>query len=112
MVLPSSRSPNPLPASGMVKLSSGDATWWNLTALTYHYEPQPLPTWLGWYAHQLPVAWQRISTLGMLGLELVVPWLLLAPRRVRLVACGLLVSLQLLIAATGNYGFFNLLTLL
>jgi hypothetical protein len=99
-------------ASGMVKLSSGDATWWNLTALTYHYETQPLPTWLGWYAHQLPVAWQRLSTVGMLGLELVVPWLLLAPRRVRLVACGLLVGLQLLIAATGNYGFFNLLTLL
>jgi len=45
-------------------------------------------------------------------LELVVPWLLLGTRRVRLVACGLLVGLQLLIAATGNYGFFNLLTLL
>jgi hypothetical protein len=99
-------------ASGVVKLNSGDATWWNLTALTYHYETQPLPTWLGWYAHQLPVAWQRASTACMLVLELAVPWLLLAPRRVRLVACGLLVGLQLLIAATGNYGIFNLLTLL
>ena len=99
-------------ASGVVKLSSGDATWWNLTALTYHYETQPLPTWLGWYAHQLPVAWQRASTACMLVLELVVPWLLLAPRRVRLLACGLLVGLQLLIAATGNHGFFTLLTLL
>jgi hypothetical protein len=99
-------------ASGVVKLSSGDATWRNLTALTYHYETQPLPTWLGWYVHQLPVAWQRAATVAMFVLELVVPWLLLGPRRVRLVACGLLVGLQLLIAATGNYGFFNLLTLL
>src|SRR5712692_1561674 len=64
-------------ASGMVKLSSGDATWWNLTALTYHYETQPLPTWLGWYAHQLPVAWQRASTVVIFAIELGVPWLLL-----------------------------------
>lgn len=99
-------------ASGVVKLSSGDATWHNLTALTYHYETQPLPTWIGWYAHQLSTAWQRASTLVLFVIELVVPWLILAPRRLRLVACGLLVSLQLLIAATGNYGFFNLLTLL
>ena len=97
---------------GVVKLSSGDATWRDLTALAYHYETQPLPTWLGWYAHQLPMAWQRASTLVMFGIELVVPWLILAPRHLRLIACGCLVALQLLIAATGNYGFFNLLTLL
>src|SRR5262245_18164384 len=99
-------------ASGVVKLSSGDATWRNLTALIYHYETQPLPTWIGWYAHQLPMAWQRASTLVMFGIELVIPWLILAPRRLRLIACGCLVAFQLLIAATGNYGFFNLLTLL
>ena len=99
-------------ASGMVKLSSGDATWHDLTALVYHYETQPLPTWIGWYAHQLPMAWQRASTLVMFGIELIVPWLILAPRRLRLVACGCFVALQLLIAVTGNYGFFNLLTLI
>jgi len=38
-----------------VKWFSGDPTWRNLTALTFHYETQPLPTWIGWYAHQLPV---------------------------------------------------------
>src|SRR6185295_12235359 len=72
----------------------------------------PLPTWIGWYAHQLPMAWQRASTLVMFGIELVVPWLILAPRRLRLVACGCCMVLQLLIAIPGNYGFFNLLTLI
>jgi hypothetical protein len=99
-------------ASGVVKLSSGDATWRDLTALVYHYETQPLPTWIGWYAHQLPTAWQRASTLVMFGIELLVPWFILAPRRLRLTACGFLVALQLCIAVTGNYGFFNLVTLL
>ena len=40
--------------SGVVKLASGDPTWKNLIALNYHYQTQPLPTWIGWYAHQLP----------------------------------------------------------
>src|SRR5580765_5275877 len=31
--------------SGAVKLLSKDASWWDLTALTFHYETQPLPTW-------------------------------------------------------------------
>ena len=30
-------------SSGLVKLTSGDPTWWNLTALAHHYETQPLP---------------------------------------------------------------------
>src|SRR6266478_9457973 len=30
--------------SGVVKLTSGDDSWWNLTALDYHYWSQPLPT--------------------------------------------------------------------
>src|SRR5262249_8362923 len=39
--------------SGAVKLLSGDPTWRHLTALQYHFETQPLPTWIGWYVHQL-----------------------------------------------------------
>ncbi len=38
-------------ASGLIKLLSGCPTWWNLTALDYHYETQPLPTMFSWHAH-------------------------------------------------------------
>ena len=41
--------------SGLAKLMSGDPTWRNLTALRYHYETQPLPTPLAWYANLLPL---------------------------------------------------------
>jgi hypothetical protein len=47
----------------------------------------------------------------MFVIELVVPFLIFAPRRPRIVACIALVSLQLIIMATGNYCFFNLLTI-
>ncbi len=40
--------------SGAVKLTSGDAAWRGLTALTVHFETQPIPTPLAWYAHWLP----------------------------------------------------------
>jgi hypothetical protein len=98
--------------SGCVKLLSGDPTWRNLTALTYHYETQPLPTWLGYYAFFLPHSIQRISAVAMFGIELVIPFLIFAPRRVRQVPCALFIALQVLIFLTGNYCFFNLLTIL
>ena len=98
-------------SSGVVKLASGDATWRHLTALTYHYETQPLPTWIGWYAHQLPAWFQRLSCVLMFCIELIVPWFIVGPRRWRRAACAVLIGFQLLIAATGNYCFFNLLTI-
>ncbi len=97
--------------SGITKLLSGDPTWRDLTALQYHYETQPLPSWIGWYAHQLPPWFHALSCAGMYVIEIVLPFLIFAPRRPRLVAAGGLIALQVLIAATGSYCFFNLLTL-
>ncbi len=98
-------------ASGFVKLAS-DAVWRDLTALNFHYETQPLPTWIGWYAHQLPEWFQKISIISMFAVELVVPFLIFAPRRLRNAGCIGLVALQILIIITGNYCFFNLLTII
>lgn len=97
--------------SGCVKLLSHDPTWRHLTALSYHYQTQPLPTWLGWYAYQLPGWFHRASTLVMFVIELGLPVLIFAPRRLRQVPCVGFILLQVLILLTGNYGFFNLLTI-
>lgn len=98
-------------SSGCVKLASGDPTWRNLTALTYHYQTQPLPTWIGWYAEQLPLWFQKLSCLGTFGIELGAPFLIFAPRRLRFFGGAAIASLQILILLTGNYTFFNFLTL-
>jgi lipase maturation factor 1 len=97
--------------SGVVKLTSGDASWWNLTALDYHYWTQPLPTVLGWWADKSPEWLKHFSTAAVLIIEIIVPFLICFPRRLRLLGCGLLVVLQIVIGLTGNYAFFNLLTL-
>jgi lipase maturation factor len=96
--------------SGVVKLTSGDASWWNLTALKYHYETQPLPTPLSWWANQFPPWFQAFSAAAMFAIELGSPFLLFAPRRLRLIGAFSLMTFQVFIALTGNYCFFNLLT--
>jgi hypothetical protein len=97
--------------SGAVKLLSGDPTWSSLGALSVHYQTQPIPTPLAWYAHQLPGWAQRASTGMVLFIELLLPICLLGPRRLRMFVAPWLIGLQVLILLTGNYAFFNWLTL-
>jgi predicted DCC family thiol-disulfide oxidoreductase YuxK len=98
-------------SSGCVKLLSGDPNWRNLTALTFHYQTQPLPTWIGWYAHQLPFCFQKFSCAVMFTIELGAPFLIFAPCRIRFSGSAVIIFLQILILLTGNYTFFNFLTI-
>jgi predicted DCC family thiol-disulfide oxidoreductase YuxK len=97
--------------SGAVKILSRDQTWRGLTALNYHYWTQPLPNRISWYMAQLPLSFQKMSTALVLGVELVIPFLIFAPRRVRIFGAWCLLGLQILIFLTGNYTFFNLLAM-
>jgi predicted DCC family thiol-disulfide oxidoreductase YuxK len=96
--------------SGVVKLTSHDESWWNLTALDYHYWTQPLPTVIGWWSDQHPEWFKKFSVAFCLVVEISAPFFIWAPRRLRHVAGCFLIALQIAIAATGNYCFFNLLT--
>ncbi len=97
--------------SGIVKLTSGDPNWRNFHALRFHFMTQPLPNPVAYYAYRLPAPVLDFFTAATLVIELFIPFLLFLPRRVRYVAVGLLMSLQVTIILTGNYAFFNLLTL-
>lgn len=95
--------------AGAVKLASGDGSWWDLSALSFHFETQPLPHALSWYAHMLPEPVLKAGCLWMFVLELALPFAVLLPRRPRLAAFVGVNVLMLAIALTGNYTFFNLL---
>lgn len=100
-------------ASGVVKITWGDASWQlgDLNALTYHYETQCIPTWTAWYMHHLPTWLHKASCGAMYFIEIVAPTFFFLGKRLRRIGCILEVALQLTIIATGNYGFFNYLTL-
>jgi lipase maturation factor 1 len=98
-------------ASGAVKLLSGDVTWRNLSALRYHFWTQPLPTPLGIWVAEWPPRLLDVCCAATLAVELLAPLCVFGPRAVRRAGALLLTLLQLVIALTGNYGFFNLLSL-
>jgi len=98
-------------SAGVVKLSSGDPVWANLTALDYHFWTQPIPNWLAWYANLLPAFLKSAAVAGLFVAELLLPLSFFLPRRLRFIGFAGTVLLQLFILATGNYGFFNFLTL-
>jgi predicted DCC family thiol-disulfide oxidoreductase YuxK len=97
--------------SGLVKLLSHDPSWHSLTALSVHYETQPLPTVIGWFASQGPLWFQKLSAVFLFVVELGLPFLMFGPRRLKQIAAWGTVALQCLIFATGNYTFFNLLAI-
>lgn len=99
-------------ASGVVKLTSGCPTWWGLTALNYHFETQCLPTPLAYYAHQLPSWLLKLGVVGTYYIEILVPFAFFAPFAIlKRFSFWLQVIFQLSIIVSGNYSFFNLLTI-
>lgn len=96
--------------SGIAKLVGGDPTWRDLTAMVSYYETAPLPTWIGWYVHQLPEWAHRGSALLTLAVELIAPWFFWAPRRARRIAVAAVIGFQVFVVLTANYTIFNYLS--
>jgi hypothetical protein len=98
--------------SGIVKLNANCPTWNDLSALEYHFATQCIPTPVAYYVHQLPPILLRLLVGITLVVEIPLAILLLAPTRmIRRFGASLQVLLQVAILVSGNYNFFNLLTI-
>ncbi len=100
-------------SSGAVKLAAEEhGHWWRLSAVTVHLETTCLPSFGSWLFRQLPATVHVASCAIMFVTELLAPWFVFVPTRtlatVNVVAQ---VALQLAIMATGNYNYFNILTI-
>ncbi len=96
--------------AGLIKLR-GDVCWRDLTCLVTHYETQPNPSPLSWVLHQMPRSFHVFGVLFNHFVELVVPFFLFGPRRVRHIAGAFLIAFQLVLIASGNLSFLNWLTI-
>jgi len=97
--------------SGIAKWQSPIRDWHDGSAMTFYYETAPLPTFVGWWAHNLPAAWHHFESRAVLVLELIVPFAIFGTRRLRLLSAALFTGFQILNIATANYGFFCYLAL-
>jgi hypothetical protein len=97
--------------SGIVKLASGDPQWRNLTAMDEYYQNGPLPTWIGWYVQHLPHWFHAGTVVATLVMELGLIWLILLPRRFRVILFWIVTFWELGVILTANYAFLNYLVL-
>lgn len=97
--------------SGYVKWAGGDSSWTDLTALLYHYETQPLPNALSWFAHHQPVWLHKAGCGAMHVIELILPFGIFLGKWGRRTAAAGFITLMTLVMLTGNYTYFNLLTI-
>ncbi len=95
--------------AGLIKLR-GDDCWRELTCLDFHYETQPIPNPLSWYAHHLPDRFHRVETFGNHVVELAVPFLYFAPQPVAAAAGVVTIVFQAWLMLTGNFSWLNALT--
>jgi hypothetical protein len=96
--------------AGLIKLR-GDPCWVQLTCLAYHYETQPNPNPLSPYFHALPLAVHELGAAFNHLVEVVAPFGLFGPRRVRHIAGALVVVFQFALILSGNLSFLNWLTI-
>lgn len=98
-------------SSGLIKLFASTPEWRQLEAMRYHYETQPLPNKIAYYLHKMPLAWARLSVIGTLILETIIPFFIFGSSDFRFIAFLCFVGFQVLILLTGNYAFFNWLSI-
>jgi lipase maturation factor 1 len=97
--------------SGVAKYFGGDPSWRDFTAMNEYYQNGPLPTWIGWYAHQLPTRFHEGTAFVTLFTELAVVCLVFLPRPFRIACFFFVTALQACIILTANYAFLNYLVL-
>ncbi len=97
--------------SGLVKLLSGDVEWRHLTAMNEYYQNGPLPTWIGYYIQHLPHWFHWATALATLVMELGIVWMILLPRRWRILCFLIVTPWEIGVIFTANYTFLNYLVL-
>jgi len=99
--------------SGCVKIQSKCKTWLKLTALEYHFATQPLPTGLSrLIANGVSPRYKKIGVALTYVAEGPMAFLIIAPTKMaRRAACLGQILFQVGIILSGNYAYFNLLTI-
>jgi len=97
--------------AGLIKIR-GDPCWRDLSALFYYFETQPIPNPLSRWFHFLP-RWELETGVAFNHLaELVAPWFVFGPRKIRHAAGAVIVLFQSVLILSGNLSFLNWLTII
>ena len=96
--------------AGLIKLR-GDSCWRDLTCLDTHFETQPSPNPLSAWFHHQPHVVHAVGVAFNHVVEIIAPWFVFGPRRLRLIAGCAMALFQSVLIVSGNLAFLNWLTL-
>jgi hypothetical protein len=96
--------------SGLIKLR-GSECWQDFTCLYYHFETQPIPNPLSPFMHFLPQFILKFGVMFTEFLQVFSAFFVFYPRVLRITAGLIFFSFQSILIVTGNYAFFNWITL-
>jgi hypothetical protein len=97
--------------SGLIKLR-GSECWDDFTCLFYHFETQPIPNPLSQYMHFLPSLVLKFGALFAESLQVIGAFFVFYPRVLRVTAGLIFLTFQSTLIVSGNYSFFNWVTLI
>lgn len=96
---------------GTVKFLIGSDDWTNLSIMQHFYANQPSPSFLAYWLAKLPLWLHQMSAFFVFLAEIPLPLLFFVRGWPRLVAFFSVAVLQAFIMLSGNFGIFNLLTI-
>jgi len=76
-----------------------------------YYQNGPLPTWIGWYLQHLPHWFHAGTVVATLVMELGLIWMILLPRRFRILLFYIVTVWEIGVISSANYAFLNYLVL-
>lgn len=98
-------------SSGVAKFLLGSQEWRDLSAMEYHYETQPLPNKIAYFLHHQPKFIAHLTTIATFICEMILPFFIFANSTLRFFTFIVFVLFQIILMLTGNFAFFNLLTI-
>lgn len=96
---------------GVIKFYNPELTWTKFTFFDTFFQAQPMPTPLAKIFHQTP---QPIKTLAIVCLfigEMIIPFFIFGNKLFRIISIFSFVLISILIQLNGNYGYFNVLSI-
>lgn len=97
---------------GMIKFYFPGDSWADLSFFDYFFPYQPMPNPISWYAHKCPHWVHVIGIIFTFIIEMIFPFFIFLGKRWRITALAGFTGISLMIWITGNYGYFNPLTIL
>jgi len=96
--------------AGLIKLR-GSQCWDDFTCLYYHFETQPIPNPLSPFMHFLPHFILKFGVMFTEFLQVISAFFVFWPRVLRVTVGLIFFTFQSILILTGNYAFFNWITL-